>query len=53
MYELKMANKKSSKKQIKTTENQDARRTRILQIVFAVFSILLILSMILSLAINT
>jgi hypothetical protein len=50
-----MANKKSSKKQIKTPENRDAsaRRTRILQIAFAVFSILLILSMILSLAINT
>jgi len=48
-----MANKKSSKKQPKPADNPDAKRTRILQIAFAVFSILLILSMILSLAINT
>ncbi|HEX6033763.1 MAG TPA: hypothetical protein VFY83_04980 [Anaerolineales bacterium] len=45
-----MANKKFNKKPIKTSENRNAaRRTRILQIIFAVFSIMLILSMILSL----
>jgi len=48
-----MANKKSNKKQIKTSENRNqARRTRILQIIFIVFSIMLILSMVLSLTSN-
>ena len=45
-----MANKKSKIKPIKTNENRDAiRRTRILQIIFVIFSIMLILSMVLSL----
>lgn len=41
------------KKQIKPNANRETRRIRILQIVFIVFSIILILSMVLSLAINT
>jgi hypothetical protein len=46
-----MANKKANKKPINTSENRDAaRRTRILQIIFVAFSIMLILSMVLSLA---
>ncbi len=46
-----MANKKSKIKPIKSNENREAaRRTRMLQIVFVGFSIILILSMILSLA---
>ena len=45
-----MSVKKSNKKSVKTTENRDTvRRTRMLQIVVIVFSIILILSMILSL----
>ena len=45
-----MANKKSKNKPIKTNENRDAaRRTRMLQIVIVGFSVILILSMILSL----
>jgi len=48
-----MAGKKSKKKvQAKpnTNTSQDARRTRTLQIIFIVFSVILVLSMILSLA---
>ncbi|HSL45293.1 MAG TPA: hypothetical protein VK897_17800 [Anaerolineales bacterium] len=44
-----MANKRTDKKQTKSSENRTARRTRILQIAFVVFSIMLILSMVLSL----
>ena len=44
-----MANKKSNKKPIQTSEKQNLRRTRILQIIFILFSIMLILSMVLSL----
>ncbi|HEX2994512.1 MAG TPA: hypothetical protein VHP14_06800 [Anaerolineales bacterium] len=45
-----MANKKSKpQKQIKSDEKPDNRRIRILQILFAIFSIMLILSMVLSL----
>jgi hypothetical protein len=45
-----MANKKSKTRQGKASENRDAvRRTRVLQIVFFLFSVMLILSMILSL----
>jgi hypothetical protein len=45
-----MANKKSKSKQVKPNENREAaKRTRMLQIVIIVFSILLILSMLLSL----
>ena len=45
-----MANKKSKNKPIKSNENREAaRRTRMLQIVFVLFSVMLILSMILSL----
>jgi predicted nucleic acid-binding Zn ribbon protein len=45
-----MANKKSnSTKQEVSNKNQEKRRLRMMQIVFAVFSILLILSMVLSL----
>jgi len=45
-----MANKKSKNtKMAKTSENQDKRRIRMGQIFFVVFSILLILSMVLSL----
>ncbi|HMB24979.1 MAG: hypothetical protein ACM33V_10370 [Chloroflexota bacterium] len=45
-----MANKKSPpQKQIKSDEKPDKRRIRILQIMFAMFSIMLILSMVLSL----
>ncbi|HSK89502.1 MAG TPA: hypothetical protein VK880_14160 [Anaerolineales bacterium] len=43
-----MANKKSNKKPVQTSEKQKARRTRILQIIFVVFSIMLILSMLLA-----
>jgi hypothetical protein len=44
-----MANKKSNKKPLKTNEDRSAaRRTRILQIIFILFSIMLILSMILA-----
>ncbi len=46
-----MASKKSkNKKQIKTVESPDKRRVRTLQIVFMAFSVILILSMMLSLA---
>jgi hypothetical protein len=46
-----MANKKSKTKPIKTNENREAaRRTRMLQIIFVAFSVILILSMVLSLA---
>jgi len=46
-----MASKKSkNKKPIKTVESQDKRRVRTLQIVFMAFSVILILSMMLSLA---
>ena len=44
-----MANKKSNKKQLTSSEKSRARRTRILQIIFILFSIMLILSMVLSL----
>ena len=45
-----MANKKSKNiKQAKPSENQEKKRTRMLQIFIVVFSILLILSMVLSL----
>jgi len=45
-----MANKRSkNNKPIRSNENQEKKRIRMLQIFFAVFSILLILSMILSL----
>jgi hypothetical protein len=45
-----MANKKSvNKRPVKSAEAQAKRRMRMLQIFFAVFSILLILSMLLSL----
>jgi hypothetical protein len=45
-----MANKKSkSNKQTKSSENQDKRRIRLLQIFFALFCVVLILSMVLSL----
>jgi len=49
-----MANKKlKNQKQTKTTtDRESARRTRTLQIIVAVFSILLVLSMILSLISN-
>jgi hypothetical protein len=46
-----MASKKSKKKvQPKPNTSQDARRTRTLQIVFIIFSVILVLSMILSIA---
>jgi len=46
-----MANKKSKNKQLKENENRElARRTRTYQIIFAIFSIILILSMVLALA---
>jgi hypothetical protein len=46
-----MANKKSKNKPVKSNENREAaRRTRTLQIIFVAFSIMLILSMVLSLA---
>jgi len=49
-----MADKKSkNKKQVGSSENQQKRRIKTLQILFAVFSIILILSMVLSLMINT
>jgi predicted nucleic acid-binding Zn ribbon protein len=45
-----MANKKSKKTGTpRTIESQDKRRTRMLQIVFAVFCLMLILSMVLAL----
>jgi hypothetical protein len=45
-----MANKKSKNvKPVRSNENQAKRRVRMLQIFFVVFSILLILSMVLSL----
>lgn len=45
-----MANKKSKNtKPNKSAEYQDKRRTRILQIFFAMFCVILILSMVLSL----
>ena len=49
-----MANKKiKNQKPVKSNENRDAaRRTRTLRIVVTVFSILLVLSMILSLTTN-
>jgi|KBSSwiStaDraftv2_1062776.scaffolds.fasta_scaffold85232_2 hypothetical protein len=48
-----MANKKSkSNKPVKSSENQDKRRTRILQIFFAIFCVMLILSMVLSLTVK-
>jgi hypothetical protein len=44
-----MANKKSKNKPIRQQENREAaRRTRTLQVIFVAFSIILILSMILS-----
>jgi hypothetical protein len=49
-----MADKNSkSKKRIKSNANRETSRVRMLQILFIVFSIILILSMVLSLAINT
>lgn len=46
-----MANKKSNiKKQVKPSDRYEKRRIRTLQIIFVVFSIILILSMVLSLA---
>jgi hypothetical protein len=46
-----MANKKSKNRSTKSNENRDAvRRTRMIQIVFVAFSVILILSMVLSLA---
>jgi len=46
-----MANKKSKNKQARSNDNRDAaRRTRMLQIAFVAFSVILILSMILSIA---
>jgi predicted nucleic acid-binding Zn ribbon protein len=46
-----MASKKTkTKKQIKTVESPDKKRVRTLQIVFMAFSVILILSMMLSLA---
>ena len=48
-----MAEKKSTNKQMKSEEKREARRSRMLQIVIIGFSILLILSMILSLFANT
>jgi predicted nucleic acid-binding Zn ribbon protein len=46
-----MASKKpKSKKQIKPVESQDKKRARTLQIIFMAFSVILILSMMLSLA---
>ncbi len=46
-----MANKKSKNKPVKSNENREAaRRTRTLQIIFVAFSLILILSMVLSLA---
>ncbi|HSJ89416.1 MAG TPA: hypothetical protein VK909_19550 [Anaerolineales bacterium] len=46
-----MANKKSKNKPSRQTENREAaRRTRTLQIIFVAFSVILILSMILSIA---
>jgi len=46
-----MANKKSkNKKQVKSIESPDKKRARTLQIVFMAFSVILILSMMLSLA---
>ena len=47
-----MANKKSKNKPLRSSENQEKKRTRMLQIFIAVFSILLILSMVLSLTIS-
>lgn len=45
-----MANKKSKNiKPVKSSENQEKKRNRMLQIFIIVFSILLILSMVLSL----
>ncbi|MEO8358166.1 MAG: hypothetical protein ABI621_19855 [Chloroflexota bacterium] len=45
-----MANKKYKNKPVRSNANRDAvRRTRMLQIVFVIFSIILILSMVLSL----
>jgi hypothetical protein len=41
------------KKQIKPNANRETRRLRMLQILFVVFCVILILSMVLSLAINT
>jgi hypothetical protein len=46
-----MANKKSKNKTTKSNENREAaRRTRTLQVIFVAFSVILILSMVLSLA---
>jgi len=45
-----MASKKTKNKLTKQTDTWQARRTRTLQIVFVVFSVILILSMILSIA---
>jgi len=46
-----MASKKTkTKKQTKTVESPDKKRVRTLQIVFMAFSVILILSMMLSLA---
>jgi len=44
-----MANKKSNKKPLASSEKSSARRIRILQIIFILFSVMLILSMVLSL----
>lgn len=45
-----MANKKPKNKQVKPGKSRDsAKRTRMLQVVLVVFSIILVLSMILSL----
>ena len=51
--ELKMANKTSKgKRQLSSEEKRISRQRRILQIVMVIFSIILILSMVLSLAVN-
>ncbi len=46
-----MANKKTNtKKQMTSSENRERRRVRTLQLIFIGFSVILILSMVLSLA---
>jgi len=44
-----MANKKSNKRPVQSSEKRNATRIRILQIIFVIFSVMLILSMVLSL----
>ena len=48
-----MTDKKSTNKQVKSNEKREARRSRMLQIIIIGFSIILILSMVLSLFANT